>query len=404
VPAISEGEKPLPEFPTVLMIMVCMHCTLGGAEKQYARVFEMLVAQAQKRHRLLITRALLSLLQSAGLLTGMDDHLIVLDPPYRRKLQTPGSRFLNNPISTRLAGMMDAIWYVWQIWNVLGHLQPDVAHPLLTGVYLSLPGLIARPRIGRLMSAYSYSFESYRDRRIFGLAVGATIKRLAMQRSQAIDALTLAIRDDLIARGIPAGLIRAAPSILVDAKHCTPAGEKNDWVVFLGRLVQIKNPLLFVEAIPLVLSRRPGVRFFILGSGDQQPDIEQRLDELGVQEQVTLRFEPHPDNILAKSKIFVSLQQDENYPSQSLLEAMACANAIVATDVGETWLLVDESNGRRVPPQAEAVAGAILQLLADPRLPERCAASRRRVLEEHPPEKYYDYICSLYQAAASRSG
>jgi hypothetical protein len=30
------------QLPPVMMIMVCMKCALGGAEKQYARVFEML--------------------------------------------------------------------------------------------------------------------------------------------------------------------------------------------------------------------------------------------------------------------------------------------------------------------------------------------------------------------------
>ncbi len=386
------------------MIMVCLHCSLGGAEKQYARVFQALASQPGNRHRLLITRSLLLVLQSAGLLRGMDERLVVLDPPYRRKSMAAKSGWLNNTLSFRLATALDALWYVGQIWRALNRLQPDVAHPLLTGVYLSLPGLIARQSTRRLMSAYSYSFESYRDKRILGFPLGATIKRMAMQRSDSIEALTPAIRDDLIARGIPARLIRAAPSTLIDASQYAPASEKKDWVVFLGRLVQIKNPLLLVEAIPLVLSRWPGVHFFILGGGELQPEIEQRVRELGIGEQVTLHFEPHPQKVLAQSKIFVSLQQDENYPSQSLLEAMACANAIVATDVGETWRLVDKTNGLRVPADAQAVAEAILQLLADSRLSERCAASRKRVLDEYAPEKYIEYISGMYQAAAHRSG
>ena len=29
------------------MVMVCLRCTLGGAEKRYARIFEVLVAPAR---------------------------------------------------------------------------------------------------------------------------------------------------------------------------------------------------------------------------------------------------------------------------------------------------------------------------------------------------------------------
>src|SRR5262245_50146614 len=70
--------------PTVLMIMICLRCALGGAEKRYARVFEMLVATGGCSHKLLINRSMLALLQAAGILTQHLDHLIVLDPPATR--------------------------------------------------------------------------------------------------------------------------------------------------------------------------------------------------------------------------------------------------------------------------------------------------------------------------------
>ena len=100
------------------------------------------------------------------------------------------------------------------------------------------------------------------------------------------------------------------------------------------------------------------------------------------------------------SSIFVSLQEGENYPSQSLLEAMACGNAIVATDVGETWRLVDAQNGTRVVPEANAVASAIVALFNDPQLAQRQVTSRRRVSEEHTPERFLAYMSKIYCQAA----
>ncbi len=39
-------------LPSVLMIMLCMRCRLGGAEKQCARMFEMLVMRPDTRYEL----------------------------------------------------------------------------------------------------------------------------------------------------------------------------------------------------------------------------------------------------------------------------------------------------------------------------------------------------------------
>jgi glycosyltransferase involved in cell wall biosynthesis len=61
--------------------------------------------------------------------------------------------------------------------------------------------------------------------------------------------------------------------------------------------------------------------------------------------------------------VYVSLQDTENYPSQSLLEAMACGCAVVATDVGLTRHLLDESCALLVPRDPVALADALAYLL-----------------------------------------
>lgn len=367
------------KYPIVLMIMLCTRCNLGGAEKRYARVFEHLISQnPQIPHRLLINRPMLNLLLDAGLLRNCTEHLIVIDPP-------PG----------RLA----LLHYVWACEQAVRKSRPDVIHPLLTGVYLALPSLLLHLRIPLLMSTYSYQFVSYRDRKIFGIPIGATLKRLALRRASVVDALTDPIRDDLITRGISAEKIVVAPCSFTDTSECNPALAKQPWVVFLARFVDIKNPLLLAHAIPKILKHCPGTRFFFFGEGPLQSQIETVVQEPEVAEHVTLRFEPQPLQVLNQSSVFVSLQTEENYPSQSLLEAMACGNAIVATDVGETWRLVDEHNGIRIPLTKEALADAIVQLLNDPDLSQKQQVSRARVLSEHTPERFFQHIMRVYQQA-----
>lgn len=394
---------PARDLPPVMMIMVCLTCALGGAEKQYARVFEMLAVGKTSRHKLVINRSLLNLLQSAGLLLNCQEHLVVLDPPFRRAENAPEGSLLFRLVY--LGGfLLDASWYVGQCWRLIRRYRPAIVHPLLTGVYLSLPALLLHSKIGVVLSAYSYQFVSYRDKRILGINVGASLKRYAMQRSRRIDALSLSIREDLVSRGLPLEKIAVSPCSFTDISQCQPAAVKEPWVVFLGRFVDIKNPLLLAEAAPKVIQLQPEVHFFFLGAGYLQDKIDSLLSTLNLAANVTVQFEPQPTQILNRSSIFVSLQTEENYPSQSLLEAMACGNAIVATDVGETWRLVDEANGARVQATPADVAEAIIRLLADPQKLARCQhTSRQRVLSEHTPERYFEYMSGLYCAAADRA-
>lgn len=388
------------ELPTILMIMLCMRCRLGGAEKRYARVFEMLVAQPGAQHKLLINRSMLNLLQAAGILSNHEPYLIVLEPPFRRYAQSQKGYLSRRWISRILRPLMwllDASWCTWRCWRVIRRHKSALVHPLLTGVYFSFPALLFHPQVRFMMSAYSYQFESYRDKHVFGVALGATVKRYAMHRCHAIDALSVSIRNDLVSRGIDNKKIQVAPCSFTDLSLCRPTLHRKKWVVFLGRFVNIKNPLLLARAIPQVLAQDPDAHFYFLGEGYLQLRLESMVRDLGVTNHVTVRFEPNPTRILNQSSIFVSLQAEENYPSQSLLEAMACGNAIVATNVGETLRLVDESNGVLITPDAGALANAILDLLRDPQLSQRNAASRERILTEHTAERFFEHISGMYQ-------
>jgi glycosyltransferase involved in cell wall biosynthesis len=60
---------------------------------------------------------------------------------------------------------------------------------------------------------------------------------------------------------------------------------------------------------------------------------------------VLFRHETALFSTLAESKLFLSLQDFDNYPSQSLMEAMLFSNTIVATDTGFTSKIVLPENG-----------------------------------------------------------
>ncbi len=148
---------PNQDMPEILMVMLCMRCTIGGAEKQYSRVFEILSTVQENKHHLLINQSMLDLLKTAGLLSGFSNSLIILDPPFRKL--SLSSRICRNRLFSPLLTVLDILWYCWQCWKTIQGLHPDVVHPLLTGVYFCLPAMLTKPRPKFMLSAYSYQYE-----------------------------------------------------------------------------------------------------------------------------------------------------------------------------------------------------------------------------------------------------
>ena len=101
-----------------------------------------------------------------------------------------------------------------------------------------------------------------------------------------------------------------------------------------------------------------------------------------------------PFSVCARAKIFLSIQESNNYPSQSLIEAMASGCAIIATDVGETRKLITDDCGWLIPYDPVALENTISYALNNPEL---CETYGRRaqeyVLKKFTVGNYSDYFC-----------
>jgi len=165
---------------------------------------------------------------------------------------------------------------------------------------------------------------------------------------------------------------------------------------------------LMIEVIDRVLSRRPDVRFSLLGRGSQQGQLVRRMRRQKWTESVLTGYFEDPSPIVNRSLIHVSLDQYDNFTNQSLLEGMSAGCAVVASNVGNTDRVVDEEVGLLVELNPESVAEAILQLADDPaRVEAMGKAGRQRVLSRHHVDRYVDYLRALHdpnRAAPLRGG
>lgn len=102
-------------------------------------------------------------------------------------------------------------------------------------------------------------------------------------------------------------------------------------ILGIGRLMPQKNFVDLIEAFAAVRKKRP-VRLMILGEGAERPMLEQHIQELGVEADVSLPgFVDNPYAYMTHADLFVLSSIFEGLPTV-LVEALYCGLPIVATD------------------------------------------------------------------------
>jgi glycosyltransferase involved in cell wall biosynthesis len=170
-------------------------------------------------------------------------------------------------------------------------------------------------------------------------------------------------------------------------------------VGLLARLHPMKDHVTFLRAARIVANHRPDVRLVAAGRGVPESDaLAELMATLDLKEVVRLwPEESNPSRFLAGLDIAVSSSYSEAFPNV-VGEAMACGVPAVVTDVGDSAAIVG-STGRVVPPRdPEALAHAILDVLAlDPASYARLAeAARDRIVSEFSIARAADRYESLY--------
>ena len=372
-----------------LTCVLINNTSLGGTERRLGRLFARM-ADGNVDTSLVINASLWEKLQAGGVVTGREQRVWRLAEPWGRLVEWTG---LWQGTPAFWLRKLDYLLFACLLLVRYGLAPRCLFHLVLGGTYVGLPLMLLRPDHRIIISVTNRNLAAQ-----VGVPLALPVYRFALARCALIDALTEGIRADLVRRGLSDQKITASLGSLVDLDHYQPEPKKEPWVVFAGRLIEEKNPLLFLEALPTILQVVPTARYFLFGEGPLRPLLEQALDRLHLHGLVETGFRADLAPVLSRARVFVSLQRLDNYPSQSLLEAMACGMATVATDVGLTWQLVDETTGIRVKPDPEQIAQAVISLLKDP---ERCdrlgQAAHRRVSERHSEGRYFVYLDELYR-------
>ena len=279
---------------------------------------------------------------------------------------------------------------VWKLYRLFVRLQPDIVHThtakagtvgRVAGMlyrWLTPSVLSGRPRPCRFVHTYhGHVFHSYYGRaktRLF-LFIERTLARVTdrivvispQQLREIHEQFGVGRREQFAV--IPLGLDlsafagwperRAAARRDLGLRDEEPSSEAQTLLVgIVGRLTEIKNHRLFLEAVARfkeLRRREPAeagmagstepdaggdtfdarrVRFVVIGDGHLRSELEAYARELGLEEDVVFAgTRDDPENFYAALDLVALTSLNEGTPL-TLIEAMANARAVVATEVG----------------------------------------------------------------------
>jgi len=296
----------------------------------------------------------------------------------------------------------------WRLSRIIKQLKPDVVHAhdphgvamaalaLSMSTQLAKPPLVAARRVDFHLRGNSLSRWKYRQVDCFICASEAIRTMLVGDGVPGARAVT-------VHEGIDLERVEAAPPAKLHEDFWLP--HQAPIVGNVAALVPHKGQRHLVEAARVVLPQVPDARFVIAGEGELRPALEKQIKDHHLEKHVLLAgFRPDVLSLHKAFDIFVMSSVTEGLGT-SLLDAMACSRAIVATRTGGIPEIVDDGgSGVLVEPRDHrGMARAIVRLLKDDALRQRMGAvGRARVSDRFTVDRMVEETAAVYARVAGR--
>jgi glycosyltransferase involved in cell wall biosynthesis len=287
--------------------------------------------------------------------------------------------------------------------RIVRRLRPDVIH-----AHSSKAGAVARlarafsPRVPVVYTPHGYAFaghfSSERERQVY-----RSIERLLSPLASRVTCVCEA--EARLARSVgPDGRVR----VVHNGIAAPPPGSADPRLEQLrrrgpviGALTQLrpgKGLETLLDATPLLLARHASAQIAIVGDGPDLEQLSERARSLGVSGAVHfLGPSSDPPSALRGMDVFVHPSWAEAFP-YVILEAMALARPIVASDVGGIGeAVIDGESGVLVPPrQEQPLADALSGLLSDAERAQALGTSALARMERFTREAMIERLSAVY--------
>jgi len=312
----------------------------GGAERRFSRVFNNITQH---------DASLLLVINAQGSEALRTANIDTISPDTREINSSPKNR---DGIAVKILTLIK----LWKI--ILSERIKHVHYPVDASIFTYAHSFLSK------ITGVTYSLsivDSNRSSKKYFSRIKLHIWSRSIAKASRLDILSNGILKNLqgIFPHIPPYEI--SPCSFTDYSQSKNSENKYFDLVLMSRLCEGKGFNLFFEALTKIKeSNQSDIirKIGIFGKGPLQDHLEHLIQNYP-EFDIDLDHTQDPFDIFSKTKIFLSLQDNENYPSQSILEAMSCGAIVIATDVGETHRLVPDGIGYRVPPEPAALASQI---------------------------------------------
>lgn len=313
---------------------------------------------------------------------------------------------------------------LWKVYRVLRREKPDVVHTHTakagtvgrTAALLAGVPVIVHTFHGNIFDGY---FSPAKTRSFLA------IERFLARFTDRIIAVSKSQRDELITKykigppekfqivrlGIDLEALRAVNRPSVVSAHAS--GNRALVIGWVGRFVEVKDPVFFVEVAHALKSSGAHAQFMMVGDGPLRAAVEKKIVELGLQQEFTLAgWQRNMAQVYEQIDLMTLTSHNEGTPV-AMIESMATGRPFVALNVGgmpdlmagkpqerEDFDVFD--NGIMVYPRdVVTFANAVNMLLQDAPLRARMGHTGTEfALERFSKERLVDDLESLYQKLA----
>lgn len=263
------------------------------------------------------------------------------------------------------------------------------------------------------MALFALSLEGVPSRIVASRRVEVPLRSPWMwKRADLIIAVTEAVRDTLLDRGIERRRVRAVhdgidPAELVPQRpgrirEAAGASEADFLVGSVGALDRSKDHTTLVRAAARVREERPDVRFVVVGEGPERGRLERGVKVLDLEGAFAFPgYLPNARLSVADLDAFVMPSRHEGLGTASL-EAMCLGVPSVLARAGGLAELAGNSITTFAPGDDEALAREILGLASDAAARERAATAARERASEFGVERMVRRTLDCYGAVLGR--
>jgi colanic acid/amylovoran biosynthesis glycosyltransferase len=177
-------------------------------------------------------------------------------------------------------------------------------------------------------------------------------------------------------------------------------------LVCVGRLCEDKGQLLLVEAVKQLMQQGCRVQLVLVGDGELRPEIEARIAQAGLAEQITITGWASSETVrqhLLAARAMVLPSFAEGLPVV-IMEALALGRPVISTTIAGIPELVQPDCGWLVPPSSvEALVAAIQTAVYMPvqELQEMGKIGALRVAQQHNASLEGQQLATLFRTYAT---